>query len=84
MYVFEQGTDLATTADEPVATGGVAMDTATETYGYLIEDLVADTYTAAFTCTGTSFAPAEGKEAVIKIREVTLLDFNAEDAPASQ
>jgi hypothetical protein len=84
VYVFEQGTDLSTT-DEPVATGLVTMDTTTETYGYLIEDLLADTYTAVFTCTGisSSFVPVEGKEAVIKIREVTLLDFNAEDAPAS-
>jgi hypothetical protein len=81
VYVFAAGTTPNDT-DEPVATGPVVMD-ASEAYGYLIEDIVAGTYTAAFTCTGTEFAPADGKEAVITIGEDTPLDFDAEDAPAS-
>jgi hypothetical protein len=77
--VFEEGTTPNDT-DEPIATGPVAQDS-TEAYVYLIEDLVADTYTAAFTCTGTTFAPVDGKEAVIAIGEDTPLPFVAEDAP---
>jgi hypothetical protein len=82
VYVFEE----SVTPDEavtPVATGLVALDAATNVYGYLIEDLLAATYSAAFTCTGTDFVPVEGKEAVITIGEDTTLDFVAEDAPAS-
>jgi hypothetical protein len=79
VYVFEEGTTPNDT-DEPIATGPVAQDS-TEAYVYLIEDLVADTYTAAFTCTGTTFAPVDGKEAVIAIGEDTPLPFVAEDAP---
>jgi hypothetical protein len=44
--------------------------------------LLAVTYSAAFTCTGTDFVPVEGKEAVISIGEDTPLDFVAADAPA--
>jgi len=82
VHVFAEGVTPNMT-DQPVATGLVAMDSTTEAYVYLIEELLADTYTAAFTCTGTDFVPVDGKEAVISIGEVTQLDFNAEDAPAS-
>ncbi|MDH3614050.1 MAG: DUF4382 domain-containing protein [Gammaproteobacteria bacterium] len=82
VYVFEEGVTPNAT-DEPVTTGPVTMDMTTEAYGYLIENLLADTYTAAFTCTGTDFVPVDGKEAVIAIGEVTPLNFDAEDAPAS-
>jgi hypothetical protein len=82
VYVFEEGVTPNTT-DTPVATGPVTLDSTTNVYGYLIEDLVAVTYSAAFTCTGTDFVPIEGKEAVITIGEDTPLDFVAADAPAS-
>jgi hypothetical protein len=82
VYVFEEGVTPNTT-DTPVATGPVTLDTTTNIYGYLIEDLLAVTYSAAFTCTGTDFMPVEGKEAVITIDEDTPLDFVAADAPAS-
>ena len=80
VYVFEA--DATPNADdEPIATGLVSPDSATETNRYLIEDLLAGTYTAAFTCTGTDFVPVDGKEAVIVIGEITPLNFVAEDAP---
>ena len=78
VYVFEEGVTPNDT-DDPIATGAVTMN---EVYGYLIENLLADTYTAAFTCTGTDFVPVDGKEAVIEIGETTSLNFVAEDAPA--
>jgi hypothetical protein len=67
--------------DDPVAIGTVTLDETTSVYGYLIEDLLAVTYSAAFTCTGTTFVPTQGKEAVITIGEETVLDFVAADAP---
>jgi len=80
VYVF--GADVTPNADdEPIATGLVNPDSTTETNRYLIEDLLAGTYTAAFTCTGTDFVPVDGKEAVIVIGEITSLNFVAEDAP---
>jgi hypothetical protein len=82
VYVFEEGVTPNTT-DTPVATGPVTLDSTTNVYGYLIEDLLAVTYSAAFTCTGTDFVPVDGKEAVITIGEDTPLDFDAADAPAS-
>jgi hypothetical protein len=82
VYVFEEGVTPNTT-DTPVATGPVTLDMTTNVYGYLIEDLLAVTYSAAFTCTGTDFVPVAGKEAVITIGEDTPLDFVAADAPAS-
>jgi hypothetical protein len=60
--------------------GEVAANSSTEAYEYLIEDLLAVTYSAAFTCTGTNFVPVAGKEAVITIGENTTLDFVAADA----
>ena len=72
VYVFEEGVTPNGT-DEPVAIGPVTLDQ--EVYGYLIEELLADTYTAAFTCTGTDFVPVDGLEAVITIGEVTPLSF---------
>ena len=78
VYVFAEG--VAPNADDFVATGLVSPDSATETNRYLIEDLVADTYTAAFTCTGVDFVPVDGKEAVISIGEETTVDFTADDA----
>jgi len=82
VHVFAEGVTPNTT-DAPVATGAVVLDSTTDVYGYLIEDLLAVTYSAAFTCTGTNYVPVEGKEAVITIGENTTLDFVAEDAPAS-
>jgi hypothetical protein len=82
VYVFEEGVTPNTT-DTPVATGPVILDTTTNVYEYLIEDLLAVTYSAAFSCTGTTFVPVAGKEAIITIGEDTPLDFVAEDAPAS-
>jgi hypothetical protein len=79
VYVFDEST-TPNGDDAPVATGLVAADSTTETYRYLIEDLVADTYTAAFTCTGTDFVPVDGKPAVIEIGEETTVDFVADDA----
>jgi hypothetical protein len=72
VYVFAEGVTPNAT-DAPVATGPVTLEG--EIYGYLIEDLLADTYTAAFTCTGTDFVPVDGQEAVITIGEVTPLSF---------
>jgi hypothetical protein len=83
VYVFEEGVTPNDT-DEPVATRLVTFDTSTELYGYLIEDLLADTYTAAFTCTGTDFVPVDGKSAPIVIGGVTTVDFVAEDAPTPE
>jgi hypothetical protein len=82
VYVFEAGVTPNTT-DIPVATGPVTLDATTNIYGYLIEDLLAVTYSAAFTCTGDDFVPVDGKEAVIKIGEDTSLNFVAADAPPS-
>jgi hypothetical protein len=73
VYVFEKDVTPNDT-DVPVATGLVSMDS-TEAYRYLIEDLLADTYTAAFTCTGDVFVPEKGSPAVISSGEVTPLDF---------
>jgi hypothetical protein len=82
VYVFEEGVTPNTT-DTPVTTGSVTQDMTTNTYGYLIEDLLAVSYQAAFTCTGDNFVPIDGKEAVITIGEDTVVDFVAADAPAS-
>ena len=79
VYVFEEGA-TPNSMDSPIATGLVTLDTTSSVYGYLIEDLPAVTYSAAFTCTGTDFVPVDGKEAVIAIGEDTQLDFVAEDA----
>ena len=78
VYVFEAG--VAPNADDFVATGLVSPDSSTETNRYLIENLVADTYTAAFTCTGVDFVPVDGKEAVITIGEEATVNFTADDA----
>ena len=75
--MFEEGVTPNDT-DEPVARGLVTEDM--EAYGYLIENLLAGTYTAAFTCTGADFVPVAGKEAVIAIGDDTPLNFDAEDA----
>ena len=77
VHVFEEGVTPNDT-DEPVARGLVTEDM--EAYGYLIENLLAGTYTAAFTCTGADFVPVAGKEAVIAIGDDTPLNFDAEDA----
>jgi len=82
VYLFAEGI-IPNTTDVPVATGPVTMDMTTNAYGYLIENLLADTYMAAFTCTGTDFVPVDGKEAVIAIGEDTPLNFDAEDAPTT-
>jgi len=83
VYVF--GKDVTpNTDDTPVAMGEVAVNSSTEAYEYLIEDLLAVTYSAAFTCTGSDFVPVAGKEAVIIIGENTALDFVAADAEASE
>jgi len=82
VYVFEEGITPNTT-DTPVTTGSVTQDTTTNTYGYLIDDLLAVTYQVAFTCTGFVFVPTDGKEAAITIGEDTVVDFVAADAPAS-
>ena len=74
VYVFEEGV-TPNGVDTPVKTGLVAPDSQTETNRYLIEDLVADTYTAAFTCTGTEFTPEDGKPAVISAGEEQTVDF---------
>jgi hypothetical protein len=83
VYVFE-GSVTPSTTDEPFATGTVTRDTTTEPYGYLIENLMAGTYTAAFTCTGTDFVPVEGKEAEITIGGMKMIDFLAADAQPSE
>jgi len=49
-------------------------------YNYSIDPITAGTYTAAFTCDGTAFEPAEGLEAVINIGEDTPLNFEAPPA----
>lgn len=82
VYVFEQGVTPNTT-DTPVTTGSVTQDSTTETYGYLIQDLLALTYQVAFTCTGENFVPVDGKEALITIGEETVVDFVAGDAMTS-
>jgi hypothetical protein len=83
VYVFE-GSVTPNTTDEPVATGPVTLDEMAEAYVYLIENVLAGTNTAAFTCTGTDFVPIEGKEAVITSGGVTPLDFLAADAQPSE
>jgi hypothetical protein len=80
VYVFEEGVTPNDT-DTPVATGLVTLDDSTELFGYLIEDLVADTYVAAFTCTGDAFVPVDGKAAVMTIGGNTPVSFTADDAP---
>ena len=82
VYVFDEGVTPNST-DTPVATATVTLDSATETYSYLVEDLLALPYVAAFTCTGEDFVPVDGKEAVIEIDEVTTVDFVADDATTS-
>ncbi len=77
VYVFNEGVTPNGT-DEPVATGLVVEGS------YLIEDLLADTYTAAYTCTGTDFVPVAGKAAVIEIGVETPLSFTVADLPASE
>jgi len=77
VYVFEEDATLDT-IDDSIATGPVNTDMSP--YTYLIENLLADTYKAAFTCTGTDFVPPAGKEAMIAIGEDTPLNFDAEDA----
>jgi hypothetical protein len=79
VYVFEEGVTPNDT-DSPVATGLVTQDG--DIFGYLIEDIVADTYVAAYTCTGTDFVPVDGKEAVITIGGNTPVSFTTEDVPA--
>ena len=79
VYVFGAGVTPNPT-DEPFATGLVAADPATETLRYLIENLVADTYTAALTCNGADFVPAAGKEALIEIGLETTVNFVTDDA----
>lgn len=80
VYVFDEGVEPNFT-DEPVATGEVSRDMATEQWGYSIP-LQAASYNAALTCTGTDFIPAAGKPAEILPGEPTTLDFLAEDAPS--
>jgi hypothetical protein len=82
VHVFAEGVTPNTT-DLPVATGAVTMDMTTGANVYLIENLLADTYVAAFTCNGTSYVPVAGKEAVITIGEDTSLEFVAADAPST-
>ncbi len=60
---------------EPAEIGIVTMDMSTELYGYLIDPIVAGTYTAAFTCDGTSFEPADGQLIDIAIGEAKTVDF---------
>ena len=75
VYVFEA--DVTPNEDDtPVAMGEVAIGSS-ENYEYLIEDLLAATYSAAFTCTDTVFVPEAGEEVVITIGENTVLDFSA-------
>ncbi|MCO4812418.1 MAG: hypothetical protein KC572_12495, partial [Gammaproteobacteria bacterium] len=74
VYVFNKDVTPNDT-DDPVATGPVILQSSSEAWEYLIEDLLADTYTAAFTCTGSVFVPEEGSPAVISSGEVTPLDF---------
>jgi hypothetical protein len=77
VYVFEG--DVVPNG-EPFAKGLLGDLDATETlYPYLIEDLAAGTYTAAFTCTGTDFVPVGGKPAVIKSGEEETVNFTADD-----
>jgi len=78
VYVFDDGVTPNTT-DVPVATGVVSLDMTTQVYGYLIEDLPAVSYEAAFTCTGTTFVPVDGKGATVEIGETTTLDFDTAD-----
>jgi hypothetical protein len=82
VYVFGKDV-IPNTDDTPVAMGEVTVNSSGEAYEYLIEDLLAVTYSAAFTCTGTDFVPVAGKEAVITIGENTTLDFVATDAEAA-
>ena len=82
VYVFGKDV-IPNTDDTPVAMGAVALNSSTGAYEYLIEDLLAVTYSAAFTCTGTEFVPESGEEAVIAIGEDTRLDFVTAGAPAS-
>ncbi len=79
VYVFGEGV-TPNTADTPVAVGAIVTDVATEPSVYSIADLVAGTYTAAFTCNGTAFVPVDGKPAPINIGEDTTVNFDAGDA----
>ena len=74
VYVFNKDVTPNDT-DVPVATGPVILQSSSEAWEYLIADLLVDTYTAAFTCTGNVFVPEEGSPAVISSGEVTPLDF---------
>lgn len=70
--------------NDPVATGLVELQTVdggAMEYRYSIGFLLAGSYEAAFTCDGTAFVPDAGKEAIINVGEVTVVNFEAGDLP---
>ena len=79
VYVFGDGVTPGET-ETAVATGLVTEDTSSGLFGYSIDSIVAGSYEAAFTCTGTSFVPVDGKPAEITIGGTTEVSFDATDA----
>jgi hypothetical protein len=63
--------DLAATAEVKEKTN----DDALVTWNYTIGFLLPGSYEAAFTCFGTDFEPAEGKEAIIEMKKTTTVNF---------
>ncbi len=68
--------------DEPIASDEVEQEMQPDEsmqWRYSIAPLEADTYTAAFSCNGVDYLPAEGKPAQILPGEVTTVDFLVND-----
>ncbi len=78
--------DFESDPNDPVATGLVEQqeqDDGSMQYRYSIGFLLAGEYEAAFTCDGLTFEPEAGKEASIAVGEVTEVNFDLDDPPAS-
>jgi hypothetical protein len=64
--------------DDAVATAIVSEQSNNDgsvTWNYTIGFLLEGSYEAAFTCFGTNFEPADGKEAIIEVNKTTTVDF---------
>ena len=64
--------------DDAVATAIVSEQSNNDgsvTWNYTIGFLLEGSYEAAFTCFGTDFEPADGKEAIIEMKKTTTVNF---------
>ena len=91
VYVFDDGVepnpfDDPFAEDDAVATGLVEqqmLEDGSTPWLYSIGFLLTGSYEVAYTCNGTDFAPLAGKPAEILLDEVTIVDFDADDAPGA-